>query len=104
MIFTQVTLEVQETVKKPNGAEDNIKVPYPLPALKQRINQSRLDVFSMNGLAKTNRYELENIGELEKLIFEYFYDENGTKYKTTVWERNPKNNKMTLEGVVANGI
>lgn len=104
MIFTQVTLEVQETVKKDNGAEANISVPYPLPALKQRITQDRLDAFSMQGLSKSYRYELENIGELENLIFEYFYDENNTKYKTTVWERNPKNNKMILEGVVANGL
>lgn len=104
MIFTQVTLEVQTTVKKPNGAEANTTQLIPLPATKERINQSRLDEFSMIGLGKRYRYQLNAIGEYENLIFEYFYDEKGTKLKTVTWERNPKNNKMTLEGVAANGI
>lgn len=104
MIFTQVTLLVEKTVKKPNGAEENTIEKYILPATKERINQSRLDEFSMIGLGKTNRYELNGIGELENLIFNYFLDEKGNKFKRTTWERNPKNNKMTLEGVVANGI
>lgn len=104
MIFSQVTLLVETTVKKPNGAEENTIQKYILPATKQRINQSRLDEFSMIGLGKTNRYELNAIGEMEDLIFNYFLDEKGDKFKRTTWERNPKNNKMTLEGVVANGI
>lgn len=104
MILTQVTLEVQETVKKPNGAEENKKVNYTLPAEKQRISQSRLDEFSMLGLAKRDRWILYNLGELEDLIFQFFYDEKGVKYNTSVWERDPYNNNMTLEGVVANGI
>lgn len=104
MILTQVTLEVQETVKKPNGAEHNALVNYTLPAEKQRISQSRLDEFSMVGLAKRNRWVLYNLGELEDLVFQFFYDEKGTKYNTSMWERDPNNNNMTLEGVVANGI
>jgi hypothetical protein len=104
MIFTQVTLEVQTTVKKPNGAEQNATTLIPLQATKEKIAQSRLDEFSMIGLGKRNRYQLNAIGEYENLIFEYFYDEKNVKYKTVTWERNPKNNKMTLEGVVANGI
>lgn len=104
MILTQVTLEVQETVKKPNGAEQNTIVNYTLPAEKQRIYQSRLDEFSMVGLAKRNRWVLYNLGELEDLVFQFFYDEKGTKYNTSMWERDPNNNDMTLEGVVANGI
>lgn len=104
MILTQVTLEVQETVKKPNGAEQNTLVNYTLPAEKQRISQSRLDEFSMVGLAKRNRWVLYNLGELEDLVFQFFYDEKGTKYNTSMWERDPNNNNMTLEGVVANGI
>lgn len=104
MILTQVTLEVQETVKKPNGAEENKKVLYTLPAEKQRISQSRLDEFSMLGLAKRDRWILYNLGELEDLVFQFFYDEKGVKYNTSVWERDPYNNNMTLEGVVANGI
>ena len=30
--------------------------------------------------------------------------EKGNIFKRTTWERNPKNNKMILEGVVSNGI
>lgn len=104
MILSQVTLQVEATVKKPNGAEENTIQNIVLPATKQRINQNRLDEFSMIGLGKTNRYELNNIGEMEDLIFNYFLDEKGNKFKRTTWERNPKNNKMILEGVVANGI
>lgn len=104
MILTQVTLEVQETVKKPNGAEDNRLVLYEFPAEKQRVSQTRLDNFSMVGLAKRDRWTLYNLGELEDLVFQFFYDEKGTKYNTTTWERDPNNNNMTLEGVVANGI
>lgn len=104
MILAQVTLQVEKTVKKPNGAEDNIIELIVLPAEKQRINQSRLDEFSMVGLGKHVRFELNRIGEMEDLIFQYFLDEKGVKFNRTVWERNPKNNKMILEGVVANGI
>lgn len=104
MILTQVTLEVQKTVKKPNGAEHQTLVNYTLPAEKQRISQSRLDEFSMVGLAKRNRWVLYNLGELEDLVFQFFYDEKGTKYNTSMWERDPNNNNMTLEGIVANGI
>ena len=105
MILTQVTLLVKTTVKKPNGAETVTVTNIVLPATKQRIYQSRLDQNSMVGLGKQNRYELDSIGEYEtELRFEYFLDEKNEKYKVTTWERNPKNNKMTLEGVVANGI
>lgn len=104
MILTQVSLEVQKTVKKPNGAEQNTKILYDLPAEKQRISQTRLDNFSMVGLAKRDRWVLYNLGELEDLVFQFFYDEKGNKYNTTTWERDPKTNNMTLEGVVANGL
>ena len=104
MIFTQVTLEVQITVKKPNGAEKNTLKKYPLPAMRQKITQSRIDMNSMQGLGKNYRFLLDNIGELEDLEFQFFYDEKGTKFTTTMWERDPKSNKMILEGVKANGI
>ena len=104
MIFSQVTLQVETTVKKKNGAEANVIKPIVLPAVKQRISQSRLDEFSMVGLGKNVRYELNGIGEMEDLIFNYFLDEKGETFKRTTWERNPKNNKMILEGVVSNGI
>ena len=48
MIFSQVTLQVETTVKKKNGAEANVIKPIVLPAVKQRISQLRLDEFSMN--------------------------------------------------------
>lgn len=105
MILTQITLLVKKTTKKPNGAEVVTDDPIILPAEKERIYQSRLDENSMTGLGKQNRYTLNAIGEWEnELRFEYFLDEKGEKYKVTTWERNPKNNEMTLEGVVANGI
>ena len=47
MIFSQVTLQVETTVKKKNGAEANVIKPIVLPAVKQRISQTRLDEFSM---------------------------------------------------------
>lgn len=104
MILSQVTLQVETTIKKPNGAEKNVINNIILPATKQRINQSRLDEFSMIGLGKNVRYELNGIGEMEDLIFNYFLNEKGETFKRTTWERNPKNNKMILEGVVSNGI
>lgn len=105
MILTQVTLLVKTTVTKSNGAKEVKEVPYILPATKEKIYQRRLDEFSMQGLGKSNRFALDSIGEYETdLEFEYFLDEKGVKYKTITWERNTKNNKMTLEGVVANGI
>jgi len=75
MIFSQVTLQVETTVKKKNGAEANVIKPIVLPAVKQRISQTRLDEFSMIGLGKNVRYELNGIGEMEDLIFNYFLDE-----------------------------
>ena len=102
MIFSQVTLQVETTVKKKNGAEANVIKPIVLPAVKQRI--TRLDEFSMIGLGKNVRYELNGIGEMEDLIFNYFLDEKGETFKRTTWERDPKNNKIILEGVVSNGI
>ena len=104
MIFTQVTLEIQTTVKKPNGAEQNTVQKITLPATKERISQRRLDEFSMAGLSRSYRYRLNNIGEYEDLIFQFFYDEKGIKYNRTVWERDPKTNEIVLEGEVANGI
>ena len=104
MIFSQVTLQVETTVKKKNGAEANVIKPIVLPAVKQKISQLRLDEFSMIGLAKNIRYELNGIGEMEDLIFNYFLDEKGDTFKRTTWERDPKNNKMFLEGVVSNGL
>lgn len=105
MILTQVTLLVKTTVKKPNGAETVTDTPIVLPASKERIYQTRLDENSMVGLGKQNRYRLNAIGEWEnELRFEYFLDTKGEKYKVTTWEREPKNNEMILEGVVANGI
>ena len=47
MILSQVTLQVETTVKKPNGAEKNGITNITLPAVKQRISQSRLDEFSI---------------------------------------------------------
>ena len=64
MIFSQVTLQVETTVKKKNGAEANVIKPIVLPAVKQRISQLRLDEFSMKGLGKNVRYELNGIGEI----------------------------------------
>lgn len=104
MIFSQVTLQVETTVKKKNGAEVYVIKPIVLPAVKQRISQLRLDEFSMIGLGKNVRYELNVIGEIEDLIFNYFLDEKGVPFKRTTWERNPKNNKVILEGVVSNGL
>jgi len=69
MIFSQVTLQVETTVKKKNGAEANVIKPIVLPAVKQRISQTRLDEFSMIGLGKNVRYELNGIGETEDLLF-----------------------------------
>ena len=83
---------------------DNVIKPIVLPAVKQRISQLRLDEFSMKGLGKNVRYELNGIGEMEDLIFNYFLDEKGNTFKRTTWERDPKNNKIILEGVVSNGI
>ena len=77
MIFSQVTLQVETTVKKKNGAEANVIKPIVLPAVKQKISQLRLDEFSMIGLGKNVRYELNGIGEMEDLIFNYFLDEKG---------------------------
>ena len=104
MIFSQVTLQVETTVKKKNGAEANVIKPIVLPAVKQKISQLRLDEFCMIGLGKNIRYELNGIGEMEDLIFNYFLDEKGVTFKRTTWARDPKNNKMFLEGVVSNGI
>lgn len=104
MIFSQVTLEINEKKKKPNGAETSVISLVTLPAKKEKIVQNRLDSFSMQGLKKVVRYSLNNVGEFEFKIFDYFTDENGTRYKRTVWERDPKNNKLILEGEVANGI
>ena len=104
MIFTQVTLEVQTKRKKPNGAEENTLSLYPLPAMRDKIIQSRIDENSMQGLGKNYRYILDNIGELEDLVFQFFYDEKGIKYTTTMWERDIKSNKMILEGRKANEI
>ena len=58
----------------------------------------------MQGLKKVVRYALNNIGDYEFEIFDYFQDERGIRYKRTVWERDVKTNKIILEGVVANGI
>ena len=104
MIFSQVTLQVETTVKKKKGAEANGIKPIVLPGVKQRNKQTRLVEFSMIGLGKNVRYELNGIGEMEDLIFNYFLDEKGETFKRTTWERDPKNNKMILEGVVSNGI
>lgn len=104
MIFTQVTLLIETTVKKPNGAEKATTQPIVLPAKSERVSQTRIDEFSMQGLTKRYRWTLDNIGELEYLNFMYFLDEKGTKYKTTTWERNVKNDNVVLEGIVANGI
>ena len=104
MIFTQVSIELQKTVKKPNGAEKSTVELVTLQAKQERISQTRLDEFSMQGLKKVVRYSLNNIGDYEFEIFDYFRDERGTRYKRTVWERDTKTNKIILEGVVANGI
>ena len=104
MIFTQVNLELQKTIKKPNGAEKSTVELVTLQAKQERISQTRLDEFSMQGLKKVVRYSLNNIGDYEHEIFDYFQDERGTRYKRTVWERDTKTNRVVLEGVVANGI
>lgn len=104
MIFTQVTLQVETTVKKPNGAEENTFQDYPLPAMRDKIIQSRIDENSMQGLGKSYRWQLDNIGELEGLAFQFFRDEYDTKFTRTMWERDPKSNKMILEGRKANEI
>lgn len=104
MIFTQVTLEVETTVKKPNGAEENTSTDYTLPAMREKLVQSRIDENSMKGLGKVYRWQLDNIGELEHLTFQFFRDEYDTKLTRTMWERDIKSNKMILEGVKANEI
>lgn len=104
MIFTQVSIEIQKIVKKPNGAEKNTVELETFMAKQERISQTRLDEFSMQGLKKVVRYALNNIGDYEFEIFDYFQDERGIRYKRTVWERDVKTNKIILEGVVANGI
>lgn len=104
MIFTQVSIELQKTVKKPSGAEKSTVELVTLQAKQERISQTRLDEFSMQGLKKVVRYSLNNIGYYEHEIFDYFQDERGTRYKRTVWERDTKTNKIILEGTVANGI
>ncbi|NCB81802.1 MAG: hypothetical protein EOM38_05250 [Bacilli bacterium] len=104
MIFTQVNLELQKTIKKANGAEKSTVELVELMAKQERISQTRLDEFSMQGLKKVVRYSLNNIGDYEHEIFDYFQDERGTRYKRTVWERDTKTNKIILEGTVANGI
>ena len=104
MIFTQVNLELQKTIKKANGAEKSTVELVELMAKQERISQTRLDEFSMQGLKKVVRYSLNNIGDYEHEIFDYFQDERGTRYKRTVWERDTKTNKIILEGTAANGI
>lgn len=104
MIFTQVTLQVETTVKKPNGAEENTFTDYPLPAMRDKIVQSRIDENSMQGLGKVYRWQLDNIGEIEFLTFQFFLDEYGTQFTRTMWERDIKSNKMILEGVKADEI
>ncbi len=104
MIFTQVSIELQKTIKKKTGAEKNTVELITLMAKQERISQTRLDEFSMQGLKKVVRYSLNNIGDYEFVIFDYFLDERGTRYKRTVWERDTKTNRVVLEGVVANGV
>ena len=104
MIFTQVSIELQKTIKKKTGAEKNTVELVTLQAKQERISQTRLDEFSMQGLKKVVRYSLNNIGDYEFVIFDYFLDDRGTRYKRTVWERDTKTNRVVLEGVVANGI
>ena len=104
MIFTQVSIELQKTIKKPSGAEKSTVELVTLMAKQERISQTRLDEFSMQGLKKVVRYSLNNIGDYEHEIFDYFQDERVTRYKRTVWERDTKTNRIILEGVVANGI
>lgn len=104
MIFSQVSIELEKTIKKPNGAEKKTVELVTFQAKKERITQNRLDEFSMQGLKKVVRYSLNNIGDYEHEIFDYFQDERGTRYKRTVWARDTKSNKIILEGSVANGI
>ena len=104
MIFTQVSIELQKTIKKASGAEKSKVELVTLMAKQERISQTRLDEFSFQGLKKVVRYSLNNIGDYEHEIFDYFQDERGTRYKRTVWERDTKTNRVVLEGVVANGI
>ena len=104
MIFTQVNLELQKIIKKKTGAEKNTIELVTLMAKQERISQTRLDEFSMQGLKKVVRYSLNNIGDYEFEILDYFQDDRGTKYKRTVWERDTKTNKIILEGTAANGI
>lgn len=104
MIFTQVSLELEKTIKKPSGAEKKTVDLVTLPANLERIRQNRLDEFQMQGLKKVVRYSLNNIGGYEYEVFDYFQDSRGTRYKRTSWERDTKTNKIILEGVVANGI
>ena len=82
MIFSQVTIELAVTEKKPNGAEKQVIKPIDLPVKKERITQNRLDEFSMQGLKKVSRYSLNNIGEYEDAIFDYFTDEKGNTIVT----------------------
>lgn len=104
MIFTQVAIELEKTTKKASGAEKKVVELVVFPAKLERISQNRLDEFQMQGLKKVVRYTLSNIGDYEFEIFDYFQDDRGTRYKRISWERDVKTNRITLEGVVANGI
>ena len=70
MIFKQVNLELQKTIKKKTGAEKNTIELVTLQAKQERISQTRLDEFSMQGLKKVVRYSLNNIGDYEFEIFD----------------------------------
>lgn len=104
MRLTQLTLQSEKLVKKPNKTEEVQLVEFSFLAKKERIYQSRVDEYSMQGLQHVNRYVLYNLGELADEIFSYFVDEKGKRYKILSFTENTNNNEWTVEGVVADGI
>ncbi|MGL5895735.1 MAG: hypothetical protein ACRCZN_01960 [Lactococcus lactis] len=104
MRLTQLILQSEKTVKKPNKTESIELEEHSVLAKKERIYQSRLDDYSMQGLQHVNRYIVYNLGELSDKIFSYFIDEKGKRYRILTLTENTNNNEWTIEGVVADGI
>lgn len=104
MRTTQLKLASLVLEKQPNKTEKEIEKTYLVAAKKERISQSRLDNFSMQGLSRTYRYTIYNLGELADFDFTYFYDEKGKKYLVQSLQESLNRNEWTIEGVLANGI
>ncbi|WP_143467365.1 hypothetical protein [Lactococcus fujiensis] len=104
MRMTQLKLVVVELVKQPNKTEKEVSTEYMFAAKKEKLSQARLDNFSMQGMARTYRFKVFNIGNLADLDFSYFIDETGKKYTIKTFNENLDDNTWTVEGEVSNGI